>query len=123
VLYITDDLADSQKDHIHKYMDGDYGLTIVDDDNWKKMNYLLYDIIIMDYGMLGDEENLLRKMKQSGAKLGWCGAMSERYNEDAKRHFPKLRFLHDLPYAPIRDFGWFVDHIVEINKMQLRQEV
>ena len=62
---------------------------------------------------MGDDEYHWKRMAQSGAKLAWCGAMSERYNSDAKRLFPKLKFLHDLPWAPLGDFGWLLDHIFD----------
>ncbi len=115
VLYITDDLSEWGKEQCLRYMEDDYNLTICDTPMWRDLDFTLYDAIVMDYGFMGEDIYHWKRMAQSGAMLGWCGAMANRYNEDAKRLFPKLKFLHNLPWAPLNDLGWLVDYMFEKN--------
>lgn len=113
ILYITDDLSDFSKERWLKAMGDDYSLTIIDVPEWRNEDFTKYDAIVMDYGFMGDDVYHWRRIAQSGAKLGWCGAMAQRYNTDAQRLFPKLKFLHNLPSAELGDFGWLIDHMFE----------
>lgn len=59
-----------------------------------------YDAILIDYGLIEDKEpniSFLQECYSKNIKLAYVGAMGGSYSKDAKRLFPKLRFLHDLP--------------------------
>lgn len=65
-----------------------------------------YDAVLVDYGLIGNKhtENaieILMDLHNTGAKLAWCGAMSECYSKDARKIFPKRKFLHNLPACSI----------------------
>ncbi|RKZ24630.1 hypothetical protein DRQ26_07180 [bacterium] len=115
VLFITDDLKEigfGIKDRIHEYTKPDYQVTFVEKlEDVHHLDFANYDCIIMDYGFIGDLSDAEFRAMNASAKLGWCGALSERYNHDAKNSFPKLKFLHNLPSADISDFGWLLDYI------------
>lgn len=61
-----------------------------------------YDVILIDYGIIGDKEKNIEFLESfwlKGILLAWVGGLggSNRYNEDAKVMFPKQTFLHNLP--------------------------
>lgn len=66
-----------------------------------------FDIIIIDYGLVGgifrdryeekERLKLLQEFKADKKTLIWGGAMTHYILSSAKREFPKLKFLHNLP--------------------------
>jgi len=75
-------------------------------ESWHNLKVAKYDAILVDYGFVGgdDEEKAIEVLQDIAIKkipLAWCGAMAGRYREDVKKLFPKLRFLHDLPFCGI----------------------
>lgn len=69
--------------------------------SFKNIDVTKYHIILVDYGLIGDEEeNAIELLKKASVKkipLAWVGKFYNLYNNDAKKVFPKLKFLHNLP--------------------------
>ena len=76
-----------------------------------------YDAVLIDYGLLdtiksgdGDSEKSVKELNieflqdcfTRGIKLAFVGGLCGKYCEDAKRVFPKLRFLHNIPESSTR---------------------
>lgn len=125
VLYLTDDLDEMILKREKKRIES--GIYFYHkEENWLKFkltisrefadfidHYQVFDAILVDYGLLGTRfpgysrrnELAVKFLKKvylkSEIKLAWVGALSGRYNDDAKRFFPEYEFLHNLPYADI----------------------
>lgn len=61
-----------------------------------------YDAVLIDYGLIGDKKDnitFLQKLYAKDIPLAWVGGLGGcgRYNEDAKKMFPRHRFIHNLP--------------------------
>lgn len=69
---------------------------------FKNINIDKYHAILIDYGLIGgeEEEDAIELLKNASVKnipLAWVGKFYNLYNSDAKKLFPKLKFLHNLP--------------------------
>lgn len=63
-----------------------------------------YDAYLIDYGIVGDDEDNLEMIKKMTDNFGiviWCGGLNGHYNEDVKRLFPNRKYLYDLPECSI----------------------
>ena len=44
---------------------------------------------------------MIEKMKDNFGCVIWCGGLNGRYNDDAKKMFPKRKYMHNLPECSI----------------------
>lgn len=113
VLFITDDLTDRYGEQIARNYAEWWEITVVEKlselDNY---SYADYAVTMIDYGFIHDE-NLLRKIHASGTKMAWVGGLPEHYAADAKRMYPRCKFLHNLPCANLSDIGWLLETMLE----------
>lgn len=77
-------------------------------EEFSKVKIKKYDAVLVDYGLIGNKHTKkaiekLMDLHNTGAKLAWCGALSDGYSKDARYVFPKRKFLHDLPACSICD--------------------
>lgn len=113
ILFMTDDFQDEFLEDI-KEQNHMYEITFIKRIiNMYDYPFSNYDAVVMDYGLMGEDTYLFQKIYQSGVKMAWCGALSGRYNGDARRMFPKLRFLHHLLSADIDEIPWLFDTLFE----------
>jgi hypothetical protein len=115
ILFITDDLSTwghkQYTDHLDFFNkeSGEDRLGLKFDiiasfEDFKTCNG--YDLVMIDYGLVGNSENaitILQKIYNTGIKMAWVGGLggSNHYNEDARKLYPRQKFLHNLPSAPI----------------------
>lgn len=90
--------------------------------SFKNINVNKYSAILVDYGIIGgdEEEEAIGLLKNASIKnipLAWVGKFYNLYNSDAKKMFPKLKFLHNLPSSgtDARDVLKLLYSLVKIN--------
>lgn len=71
---------------------------------FRNINIDKYHAILIDYGFIGGDEEedaieLLKNARVNNIPLAWVGKFYNLYNSDAKKVFPKLKFLHNLPVS------------------------
>ena len=113
VLFITDDFDDLLLDILRSNIDNKMNLSKIREFKFiKNMDYVL-----VDYGLISNDEKqaikVLRQYYNNDIKLIWCGGLHGRYNEDAKKLFPRLKFLHNLPECSLDDFYYTITRIEE----------
>ncbi|MEN6620639.1 MAG: hypothetical protein ABFD50_03680 [Smithella sp.] len=112
ILLISDDFTDKDAENFKKKIEpGEYysreeanifkfSVDIIN--SFKNIDIDKYQAILVDYGVIGgdEEEDAIELLKNASVKnipLAWVGKFYNLYNYDAKKVFPKLKFLHNLP--------------------------
>ena len=112
VLMLTDDFSDDGiKTFIHED-NLEYDITVYttrEELNEKSFNG--FDAILIDYGLLGDDKYLVKKLLKTKSVLAWYGALADRCNKDAKKVFPDEEYLHSLISANLSELCWLLDEI------------
>ena len=95
-----------------------------------------YDAILIDYGMMGNFKNsvdILRKYYFAGIPMFWCGGLSSKYEDDCKKVFPDIKFLHQIKSIELQDpatsldrYFWGTDDYeykwVDFNKIKVKKQ-
>lgn len=109
VLIISDDFEDNPialaiedgNYYSHKE-DNIYKFNVILVESFNTPIYKKYDAVLVDYGFIGEngqEKMAIKKLQEVTRKkipLAWVGGLPGHYNEDCKKIFPKLKFLHNL---------------------------
>lgn len=112
ILIISDDFH--YPDLLHKGIEPG-NIYYNDDQNWLRFKITLketfkatkpknFDAILIDYGFIGSKSaaiDLLQEAHSQDVPLAWVGGLPEHYNRDAQETFPKLKFIHNLPFSSI----------------------
>jgi len=118
ILMISDDFCEHSFETLKKLMkNGNYfynpesnyfsfEVDLVEDfEEFKDQAYLRnYDAFLIDYGILGNEEDhleIIKKMTENFGCVIWCGGLNGHYCKDAKELFPDRKYLHNLPECSI----------------------
>lgn len=101
VLLYTDDFGARQQEYMKDHFPEIEIVFIEDSQVMYKEGLSQYDAILLDYGMMGDDNFLARKLVKSRTLLAWYGAMACRSNEDAKKSFPDVLDFQCLPSEDI----------------------
>ena len=114
VLWITDDrVAEDFEDY--NEMESEQWFVSVDIINVFKYK-AGYDVVMIDYGMLGDEyknsQEEMRRIKvlqeyyATDIKMVWCGGLggNKHYQNAVIIDFPRQKFLHNLKSLPLNDY-------------------
>jgi hypothetical protein len=130
ILFISDDFNSSIKEYDNfkplkeLVEDNNYNLFLANRFD-KINNKIKYDAVFIDYGFIDNcfntLEYCLKKIEdfhKTGVKLVWCGGLPTKYNNDAKITFPKLKYLHNLPFCSTAydDVIFTLDKIFERRK-------
>ena len=110
LIYIDDIDSNTQEFTKRRYQD--FEITFVEDSQIMYKTVLSnFDAILIDYGRLGDDTYLMRKLVKCRKPLAWYSALSGRCNDDAKRHFPDIIDFHGLPHADLNELGWLLNEM------------
>ncbi len=132
ILFFTDDFDQEMLDM--SCSDGDFFYN--DESNWCRFKIekitsfkevdrrKKYDVVLIDFGLLGnrekqgEEENIegLRYFHNKGIPLAYVGGLPERSNAEARRFFPRIKFLHNLPCSSLSDMEFMLYRHIFIKK-------
>ena len=112
ILIYSDDFNEFGQKHIQT-SNSNYCIKFISNRTklWKeKLNN--YDAILIDYGILGDDRHLIRKLAKCLCQLAWYGALADMVNQDAKKMYPEEIRFHSLPSANINEIEWLLDEVL-----------
>jgi hypothetical protein len=87
-----------------------FKLTFINTDDFNRIDFSKYDVLLVDYGIVGSAYDFERDSKKvfnnawsinnaiiHNLPTAWCGGLpSSHYNYDAKIMFPDYKHLHNL---------------------------
>lgn len=113
ILLYTDDITERAQEWMKENYSPDYELVFVkgSENIWKE-KLSKYDAILLDYGMMGGDIQLVRRLISSKVKLAWYSSMSFRCNKDAKTEFLHQDEIHCLPNADLDELQWLLDEVL-----------
>lgn len=111
VLIFSDDLTGYGHRHIRKDNPNFTIDFITRRSEIEDVQLSMYDAILIDYGLLGDDVYLVRRFIKSRKQLAWYGALAHRCNGDAKKIFPNEEYIHSLLCADLSELGWLLEEM------------